>query len=567
MTSNYQSLEQIAKESPLVRPFRILLNRLNPHRIVLDKEQYSHVLDRRSGIVSLVEGPIRKVLGYDEQIIGDIESKIVVQEHHFCIVKNPVDQKGQIQYGAREVRVGPKRFALHPGEELDGNIAHEYVLTKYEALLVKAIVDFNSHHAGEKFLVKGPITYIPSKNEQVIREIKAITLSDTDGIYVQNQDTGDVRLVKGPIDYFLEPNEQLYQKEITNDELEAVGLEPQRGGRGVRILTRQAANTSFLEDRTKALVLELEEKEVVFLYDGSNTRIEQGPKTVFLEPYERPRVLHLSGGKPIQQNALKIALVKLGPDFIYDQIKVRTKDNAQITVNITYKWRFGCAEDVKKAFSIDDFVGYAAETLSSEVRAVVAKHDFEELHANALEYVKQAIFGDKHSRFFEENGLEIFGVDLTGITPEDPKIAEKLHEAIKQNMDIYCKKLVLKATLESERQEVEGRKNIEAERKDLINARIANQRLETTEAAKISAEAEKIRSESEAEAIKITGKANIESEKQRLSAIINELKQDGGDKYLDLQRVQTFKDAEKLVVVPSDSKIVLPFVRTGLGEE
>lgn len=568
----YENLEQLTKENFIARPFKRLAYFLRPEKIILDKEQYCYVINKKSGEIPTQEGPCRRVLAYDEQLLGSIEDKIIVPEHSFCVIKNPIDEGTQeIQHGKREIRVGPKLFPLYPGEELE-QIRSEYVLTKYDGLLIKTLTSFDGHNAGDEFLVIGPKTYIPTKNEKIVKEVRGTPLSDTDGIYVQNKDTGDARLVKGTEEetiYFLQPNEQLFQKDLTKDELAGLGLIEQGSSYGVRVLTRQAANDSYLRDNSIALVLELEDNEVIYIFDGSDTRIEKGPKTTFLEPYERPKVLNLSGGKPIEQNALKVALLKLGPDFIYDQITVRTRDNAQLRVDVTYKWRFDLTDDnLKKAFNIEDFVGYAAETLSSEIRSVAAQYDFEEFHAKSIEYIKTAVFGEgDSSRIFEENGLKIFGIDITSIAPEDPNIAEKLHQAIKQNMDIYCNKLVLKATLEAERQEVEGQMKIEKERKKLIQSQNVSKRLEATEEARIDAESRKIAAESEAEAIKIKADAEIEAEKRKLNTIINELNQEGARNYLDLQRAEVFSNAEKLVIVPTDSKIVLPYVKDPFEEE
>ncbi|MBI5066486.1 hypothetical protein HZA97_09735 [Candidatus Woesearchaeota archaeon] len=549
------SLEQITKENNVLRPFKKAVYAFRPEKAFLDEEQYAHIVNKKTGQTILVEGPAERVLRYDERIVGDIEQKIILTENEYAIISNPINNQGKVLYGEREVRKGPQKFSLRPGEKIEKQPTKEHVLTKYDALLVKAREDFDNRKAGDKFLVKGPTKYVPSKHEDVLERITAISLSDTDGIYVQNNDTGEVSLVKGPTDYFLQPNESFYEKEITKEELQALGLEAQVGRDGVRVLTRQAANKSFLEDRTKALVLELEDNEIVFLYDGTDTRIEKGPKTTFLGPYERPKVLNLSGGRPIQPNALKVALLKLGPDFIYDQISVRTKDNAQLLLNITYKWRFKTENNNhKKHFSLEDFVGYTAETLSSEIRGVAAKYDFEEFHAKAFEYIKGQVFGQGNSKLFDENNLEIFGIDITAINPKDPKIAEKLHDAIKNNMDIYCKKITLKATLESERQELEGKKQIEKERGELIKSTNENDRLLSTEQAKIQAEAEKIRAESQAASTKIVNDAEIESEKKRLNTVIGEL---GGSKeYLALQRAKALENVEKLIV-PENSRILI----------
>ncbi|MFC1697326.1 SPFH domain-containing protein [Nanoarchaeota archaeon] len=557
------SIDQFINENIFKRQIQKIKYLFNPNKIVLDQEQYCHIINKLTGKISVLEGACKRNLIYDEFIIGTIEDKVVVKDNHFAIINNPIDKSENVNYGDREVRIGPLSFPLYPGEEVE-KIDSSYILTKYDALLIKALNDFEDHKAGDEFLIKGPDKYIPSKHEGVIDKIKGIPLSDTEGIYVQNKDSGDANLVEGSEEetiYFLQPNEQFYEKEITNDELMGLGLQEQNSIDGMRILTRQAVNDSYLRDKSKAIVIELEENEIICIYDGSESRIEKGPKTTFLGPYERPKVLNLSGGKPIRQNILKVALLKLGPDFIYDRINVRTKDNAQLIIDVTYKWSFNLEDkELKKAFCIEDFVGYAAETLSSEIRSVAALHDFEDFHAKSLEYIKEKVF-DGENRIFDENGLAIFDIDITSIIPSDEKIAEKLHEAIKNNMDIYCNKMVLNATLESERQEVEGKMKIVDERKKLIEKNSLNERLEVIEKAKIKADEKKIYSESEALVIKIKNDAEVEAEKKKLEVIISELNKDGAENYINLKKVTVFDDAEKLMVVPTDSKIVLPYAQ------
>lgn len=55
------SLEQTAKENVLARPFKRLAYCFSPARVVLDKEDYCHIVDARTGEVSLIEGPTRRV--------------------------------------------------------------------------------------------------------------------------------------------------------------------------------------------------------------------------------------------------------------------------------------------------------------------------------------------------------------------------------------------------------------------------------------------------------------------------------------------------------------------------
>ncbi len=563
------SLESVLEENVILRPLRMALYAFKPRKVILDAQHYCQLMDRKTGASYALEGPIRRGLSYDESVIGEAAKKIVLDEQSYAVIKNPFDNAvKKITYGEREVRVGPQTFSLHPGEEIEG-ISKVHALTKYDGLVVKTASSGSGRAIGEEFVVKGPARFIPSKHERIIREIRGIPLSDTEGIYIQNRDTGEVRLVTGKSEeqiYFLEANESPYNKELTHDELAGIGLLEQKSGNGVRILTRQAANSSYLRDKSRALVLELEENEVVQIYDGSEIRIERGPKTTFLGPYERPKVLTLSGGRPVQDGVLKVALLKLGPDFIYDRIPVRTKDNAQLSVDVTYKWRFNLEErDLRRAFGIEDFVGYTAETLSSEIRAVAAQYNFEEFHAQSLEHIRRAIFGSNPVRRFEENGLEIFGIDVTDISPEDDEIADKLHEAIKQNMNVYCNKIVHHAQFEAEREEVENKMRIANKRKALIAKEIENERTKVVEQARIQAEQKRIGTDSEIDSYTRKQEAEGKAERERLQVYTEGLARAGGQEYLELQRIESLAGAEKLIVVPTDSKIVLPFVKNASG--
>ena len=144
----------------------------------------------------------------------------------------------------QKVRVGPTIFSLYPGEVLEqGIIKDQYVLTKAEGLFLRALKDFEDesviHHAGERWVIKGPTTYIPPKYALVERLVKTISLGRDEGIYVKNVRSGEILLKRGPQEILLQAEEELYEKDYTSREMEAFKLE------------------SIGFDRTKALPLSL----------------------------------------------------------------------------------------------------------------------------------------------------------------------------------------------------------------------------------------------------------------------------------------------------------------------
>ncbi|MBI4434148.1 hypothetical protein HY632_05225 [Candidatus Uhrbacteria bacterium] len=538
--------------------------------VLISRFQYAHVRDKNTGALTLREGPDRLQLASNEELDGEIREKVRVGDRQFAIILNPFNPATKdIREGERETRIGPVTFALHPGEELeDGKVRDEFVLESDQGLLLRAEKDAPHPlagtgnisadailRAGAELLLVGSRRYIPHSNIRIVEERSAVALSRTQGIYVQNDDTGDVRLIRGPKDVLPAHNESFWEKELTTEELQALGYDAQPSVDGKsRVL---AAAPRPRTEPCDAVVIDLEDNEAICIYDGDQVRVTFGPNTVFLEPHARPKVLFLSGSVPVRPNVLRTAKLKLGPDFIRDQVTVRTKDNATLVLEVNYRWRFRVDEEhPEQLFALKDFVGFAAQALGSEIRGEAAKHDFEDFHARAAEFVTTAIFKGSAERVFSENGLAIFGIDVEGITPEDTEIKRKLADAIKTNVDIYTKRVQEVASLESERRVIEGKEKNEQARRALIDSQGTNERARLVAEAEAKAEAGRVRAQGEAEAITIRAAAERTAEEARLQALAKILETPGGQAYIELERARVLKATDK-IIVPTGSKLVL----------
>jgi len=67
---------------------------------------------------------------------------------------------------------------------------------------------------GEKWLIRGPMEYIPPVQATVITKVNALSLDKNEGVYVRDIKTGEVRMEVGPQKYMLNENEELWEKEI-----------------------------------------------------------------------------------------------------------------------------------------------------------------------------------------------------------------------------------------------------------------------------------------------------------------------------------------------------------------
>lgn len=515
--------------------------------LLLTKLQYCHVIDNNTGVVKLVEGPYRGPLESNEAIYGSIEDKLIVKEGQYAIILNPFDKNiGDVKHGDREIRMGPTIFSLHPGEELENHkIRDQFILIQDTGLLMKALRDFKDddteRKAGDLWIVEGPTHYVPPKYAIVEKKVKAISLGRDEGIYVKNIRTGKIRLEEGPKVVMLSPEEELYEKEYAEREWAALKLD------------------DYDFDATKAVPLRLLQSEAVMIMSGEFHSVKFGPKVILLKPFEKPYIMKISGSTPKVSGVLKIWNVRLGPIFSTDELSLRTKDNAVLKVRLRYKWRFRIDnEHPDKIFAVEDFIGFATETMAGLIREEAANYNFEEFHSKAASIVKTAVFGENEGYIFEENGFEIFGIDIKNIVPEDPEIAAQLNAAIKSNMDVYVKKIQQTAELEAERQLIEGKTEIERSKASLIELEQENLKKKELGVAKIMAAAEIEKAMGIAESMKIKRASENESEAEKIAKIIEVLKNEGGDTYIRLQQVLSFTNVDKTVVVPTDSRLFIP---------
>jgi regulator of protease activity HflC (stomatin/prohibitin superfamily) len=452
-----------------------------------------------------------------------------------------------IDENSGEIRLvqGPTRVQLTSSEKIYGEIKNKIILKPNEYVVILNPKRSNSIAEGEKELRKGPIMFCLYPGELIEHDIQeAISIAENDGIYIHDLKTGNVRLEIGPKQIFLGAYEELYEKELSENEIIALNL-PEN------------------HEPHKAIIIDLDDDTVIQLYDKEQTRIEIGPKRIFVGPFERSKIIKLSGKTPKKPDVITKSKIRLSPSFISDILRVRTKDNAVLELFVRYKQRFIIDhEKLSKLYLINDFVGFATETLASEIREEAAKHNFEEFHANTYDIIKDLLFpkvdGVRKWRVFE-NGLEIFSVDIKSISPEDPAIANKLNSAISNNMDIYVQKILQQAEFEAKKELIKGEKNLESLRKDLIDLKNSNERFEKIQRAQIEAKADIERESGKTSSDKIVLDAKMIAETNRVEKLKSVLLSEGSDNYLRLQELEAIKSLNKSYVLKSNSKIKVPY--------
>jgi major vault protein len=102
------------------------------------------------------------------------------------VIRNPIGENGRPVYGEQIIRRGEAKFFLQPGEELVEGIKNILVIHEDEALLMKAKVTYfdkktnKEYKPGEKWLIKGPLDFIPDKECDIIEKRQSQPLAENE---------------------------------------------------------------------------------------------------------------------------------------------------------------------------------------------------------------------------------------------------------------------------------------------------------------------------------------------------------------------------------------------------
>lgn len=486
-----------------------------------------------------------------EQVVGEIKITTLTNRQ-FCVVVDPIGENGKPQLGQKQLRKGECSFFLRPGESLESGIQNVHVLGEEEALLLRAKESFTEgkevHQPGDRWMIYGPVDYVPPTQVEIIEKRKAIPLDDNEGIYVRDIKTGHVRMVTGPTSYRLKPNEELWAKELPKAVEELLAKERsdsdnyQGEGRDkTRVVTYRAPHNSAVQ---------------IYDYKEKKSRVVFGPELVMLGPDEHFTVLSLSGDKPKRPHVIKSIALMLGPDFMTDVVIVETADHARLSLKLSYNWHFevqkGKADEAAKIFQVPDFVGDSCKAIASRVRGVVATVSFDNFHKHSAKIIRQAVFGvDEHdhvrNRFaFSSNNLVVTNIDIQSVEPVDQRTRDSLQKSVQLAIEITTKSQEAAARHEAERLEQEARGRLERQkindeaeaekaRKDLLSLQAESSAVESTgqataeakaraESSTIEGEASVKQAQLRAEASKIRSEAELVQNKLRQEAQINHQK-------------------------------------------
>lgn len=512
-------------------------------------------------------------------------NKIILNKWQYCKIKNRMIN-GKNEYGSIEIRKGECSFFLLPGEELVGNkIENVEILSKDEALLVIANENFEDddgkHVSGERWLIKGPRSYVPPIEATILDRRSRIFLDENEGIYVRDIHTGLLKMVS-KCSYLLEAHEELYEKIISSE------LEMMIQNEGSFHVDFPLKNLKP-RDKYRVITFTVPHNAVtqVFDYKMKKNNIIFGPALVKLNPYEEFTVLELSGDNPKTERKIKTIIMRLGPDFLSDTIEVETSDHAKLLLKLTYSWLFSIdksnLDELAKLFQVKDFVGDSCKSIASRIRGIVSSVSFDSFHKESTSIVQTGVFGKdsqgnlKKPLIFKANNFHITNVDIQSQEPVDVKIREILNNSMKLSMgttikiqEAEARHMELRANQDAkgkvERKQIEDETEIENKRLVLLELEANNKRdqlMGDYEAnAKSKVEVNLINSESNLSNYKL----NFECEKIRQNAELENQKKEFDEEIRHLKRVSEDKINRTKLVTDNEINKIESMVKS-IGKE
>jgi len=181
---------------------------------------YIHVLDTNSNVVKVICGPKKLTCLEHEKVVLGPEKMVIIPPRHYVIIDNPAitekvydneklvdrvifDENGQVllRYGDQEIRFEQEPFPLYAGEKINGTIKKLYVIEEKTAIHLRAKRDFidrfhnlGEEHiiverkAGDEWLFRGPGTYLPQIEVDVVSSIKAVILNANQALRLRARD-------------------------------------------------------------------------------------------------------------------------------------------------------------------------------------------------------------------------------------------------------------------------------------------------------------------------------------------------------------------------------------------
>jgi major vault protein len=190
-----------------------------------------------------------------------------------------------------------------------------------------------------------------------------------------------------------------------------------------------------------------------------------GPKVYLLEYDETLEKMSFSTGTPKTDERLKNDVyLRVLQNTISDLIKVETKDLCPVSVLVSYRVNF--EGEATLWFNVENYVKFLTDHIRSVLRNKVKQLGIEEFYGNSIDIIRDTVLGahpettddtptERPGRFFKENGMRVYDLEVLGLQIENDEISELLedsqHEAVSQRLMVEKAQNELETTQKTEK--------------------------------------------------------------------------------------------------------------------
>lgn len=204
-------------------------------------------------------------------------------------------------------------------------------------------------------------------------------------------------------------------------------------------------------------------------------RVVVGPATVLLQYDETLEMLTLSTGRPKNTDSLiHDVYLRVDNNLVSDEITVTTKDLVDVKIKLSYRVNF-LKEHQERWFSVENYVKYLCDHMRSMLKARGKKTSLGELIDTSAELVRDVVLGTREEyvgeetgdraapsvtkvqrhRFFAENGMDVYDVEVLNVDIADGNIKATLLDAQKKAVQSAISLTANEQTLINMRRQVE----------------------------------------------------------------------------------------------------------------
>jgi hypothetical protein len=430
----------------------------------LDERSGVLVRDTNSGQLTLVRGPQIFIPSPTQEVV-EVRKGINVDEKQAVLVRDT--RNGQLTL-IRETQI----FIPDANQEVV-EVRTATTLDEQTGLLVRDITD------GTLALVRGPAVFIPAANQEIVEGRNAVHIDEKRAVLVRDTRSGALTLIREKQIFIPDAQQQVVEvrEAILIDEQTAVLVRDLASGEETLIREKQlfipAANQEvvavrkgvnideetavlvrnitdgqlrlitaaqvFIPDATQEIVevrklIRLEDHQTVIIKDREGRYVfrrgSDAQRSFFLEPYHELLKLWWSSGLHKDSRNLGITHIDNRPKYMWYEFDVRTQDNVELVIGITFFWQIVNVEAMIKM--TDDATGDVSSHARSTIIQAVSRVTLERFLADFNNIVRHAVIGNPDDLFYAERGVTIHAVEVRSVACKDPETQNILMEIIQE---------------------------------------------------------------------------------------------------------------------------------------